>query len=78
MKKALIISAFAGCGKTWLVENQERFKYSMRDSDSSTYKKTEGWEKRYVENILQQANVSDRICFERNGCTGTSICNRRT
>lgn len=42
MKKALIISAFAGCGKTWLVENQERFKYSMRDSDSSTYKKTEG------------------------------------
>lgn len=39
MKKALIISAFAGCGKTWLVENQERFKYSMRDSDSSTYKK---------------------------------------
>jgi len=56
MKKTLLISAFAGCGKTWLVKNQERFKYSMRDSDSSTYEKTEGWEKRYIENILQQVN----------------------
>lgn len=55
MKKTLIISSFAGCGKTWLTNHQEEFGYTISDSDSSAYDKTPGWEKRYVASILEKA-----------------------
>lgn len=57
MKRTLLISAFAGCGKTWLTANQEQYGYAMRDSDSSSYKKSEGWEKRYIENLMNDAST---------------------
>lgn len=57
MKKTLIVSVFAGCGKTWLSTHQERFGYTMRDSDSSAYEKSKGWEKRYISNIIEQART---------------------
>ena len=55
MKKTLIISVFAGCGKTWLTKNQEKYGYTICDSDSSAYEKSKGWEKQYVENIIKQS-----------------------
>lgn len=56
-RKTLIVSAFAGCGKTWLAENQGSIGYSMRDSDSSYYEKTQGWESEYVSNIVEHAKL---------------------
>ncbi len=58
MKKTLIISAFTGSGKTWLVEHQEQFGYTMRDSDSSTYEHVKGWEKHYLSDIMKQVKSS--------------------
>lgn len=44
MKKTLIVSVFAGCGKTWLTQHQEQYGYMICDSDSSSYEKVNGWE----------------------------------
>lgn len=57
MKKTLIVSVFAGCGKTWLTKHQERFRYTIRDSDSSTYEKSDGWEKQYITDFVKQAKT---------------------
>lgn len=54
MRRTLIISAFAGCGKTWLTENQKQYGYTMCDSDSSIYQKTEGWERRYLKDVMER------------------------
>lgn len=37
MRRTMVVSVFAGCGKTWLTNHQNQYGYSMRDSDSSTY-----------------------------------------
>lgn len=42
MKKTMIISVFAGCGKTWLTQYQEQYGYTVCDSDSSSYEKVNG------------------------------------
>ena len=55
MKKTLIVSVFAGCGKTWLTKHQDQFNYTMRDSDSSTYEKVKGWEKEYISDFMKAA-----------------------
>lgn len=57
----MVVSVFAGCGKTWLANHQNKYGYSMRDSDSSTYEKTAGWEKEYgnKSGTLYCWNVSD-------------------
>lgn len=55
MKKTLIVSVFAGCGKTWLTKHQDQFNYTMRDSDSSTYEKAKGWEKEYISDFMKAA-----------------------
>lgn len=39
MRRTMVVSVFAGCGKTWLANHQNKYGYSMRDSDSSTYVK---------------------------------------
>lgn len=66
----MIISAFPGCGKTYLYKNQSKltFKYLGRnkvftfsDSDSSQYKKNNSWEKRYVDEILTKIGTVDFI-----------------
>ena len=53
-KKTLIVSAFTGCGKTYLTEHQVEYNYVICDSDSSSYKKTNGWEIKYVDDILKK------------------------
>lgn len=64
----MIISAFPACGKTYLYENQstldfkylgEEKKFTFCDSDSSQYEKTEGWEKRYVDDIELKLGTLD-------------------
>lgn len=55
MKKTLIVSVFAGCGKTWLTQHQEQYGYSVCDSDSSSYEKVNGWETHYITDILEKA-----------------------
>ncbi|MFR2369706.1 MAG: hypothetical protein ACLS8T_18735 [Anaerobutyricum sp.] len=50
----LIVSAFAGCGKTWLTEHQGQYGYTICDTDSSSYDKLTGWEKRYLTDIVKQ------------------------
>lgn len=55
MKKTLIVSVFAGCGKTWLAQHQEQYGYTVCDSDSSSYEKVNGWETHYVTDLLEKA-----------------------
>lgn len=66
----MIISAFPGCGKTYLYENQdklifkyigENIKFSFCDSDSSHYKKCKGWEKEYINDIEKKLGTVDFI-----------------
>lgn len=51
----MVVSVFTGCGKTWLANHQNKYGYSMRDSDSSTYEKTAGWEKEYINSFMEEA-----------------------
>lgn len=63
--KTCVISAFSGCGKTWLCEHQNdpnlifhkpyntiTRQLKIKDSDSSQYDKYDGWEKKYVDDLL--------------------------
>lgn len=59
MKRTMLVSAFAGCGKTWLVKNQEQFTFTMRDSDSSSYEKTNNWPTNYVNDIMDEIKTGE-------------------
>lgn len=41
-QKAIIVSAFAASGKTWLAENSKGLGYPLQDLDSSAYSKLPG------------------------------------
>ncbi len=60
-KKTLIISAFPGCGKTYLFNHQNEFGYTILDSDSSKFSKTSNWEKEYVDHITSNIGCVDFI-----------------
>lgn len=86
MKKTLIISAFPACGKTFLYRNQEQllFKsqnglqihYSFLDSDSSKFKKYDGWEKEYVNHIEENIGKVDFIFISQHDVVLQEIANR--
>lgn len=57
----LIISAFPGCGKTYIYNNQDKFGYKVMDSDSSTFAKHENWEEEYVKHIESNLGKYDFI-----------------
>ena len=69
--KTMIISAFPSCGKTYLYKNQNELTfpncngklihYSFIDSESSKYEKCDGWEKRYVDDIISHIGTVDFI-----------------
>ena len=69
MKKTLVVSAFPGCGKTFLYESQDKGfniqgsnkKISFIDSDSSSYAKTPDWERRYALDIKSKLGTVDFI-----------------
>lgn len=68
-KKTLVVSAFPGCGKTFLYENQDtgfnikgtNKKISFIDSDSSKYDKTSDWAYKYALDIKSQIGTVDFI-----------------
>ena len=60
-RKTMIISAFPGCGKTYLYDNQDKYNYKILDSDSSRYEKHEGWELEYVNHICENIGKYDFI-----------------
>ena len=80
MRRTMVVSVFAGCGKTWLTNHQNQYGYSMRDSDSSTYEKTAGWEKEYINSFMEEAksgkydlnNTSVAITQTGGGCRATN------
>lgn len=59
--KTMIISAFPGCGKTYIYENQSKYNYKIMDSDSSKFEKHDGWEFEYVEHIINNIGKYDFI-----------------
>lgn len=70
MKRTMIISAFPGCGKTYLYGHQNNLRFDYRgvsrafsfcDSDSSHYEKSQGWEKRYVDDIEKKIGTVDFV-----------------
>lgn len=74
MKNTMIISAFAGCGKTYLHENQGRLKFCcngqeksfvFHDADSSQYAKCEHWEKQYVDALEKQLGTVDFLLISQ-------------
>lgn len=70
-RKTMIISAFWGCGKTFLCSNQDvilfknsseiKSQYSFLNSDNSKYFKQDGWEKKYVDDIEKFIGTVDFI-----------------
>lgn len=56
MKRTMIVSAFTGCGKTFLAKGKN-CKYVVKDSDSSTYVKDSGWADCYVSNVMEYAKT---------------------
>lgn len=68
--KTLIISAFPGCGKTWMYKHQDALtfgppgesrEYSFIDSDSSKFNRCESWEKSYADYIESNIGKVDFI-----------------
>lgn len=57
----MIISAFPGCGKTYIYKNQKEYNYQVLDSDSSKFEKHDGWELEYVEYIKSNIGKYDFI-----------------
>ena len=55
--KALLVSAFPGCGKTWLYTNSGK---TVLDSDSSTFDKSD-FPQNYIEHIKQNIDKADII-----------------
>lgn len=61
MINTMIISAFPGCGKTYLFKNQEQLGYKILDSDSSKFERRDNWEKEYVDHIVDNIGKYDFI-----------------
>ena len=47
---------------------EDKYGYSMRDSDSSTYEKTAGWEKEYVNGFMEEAKSGKYDFKDRGAC----------
>lgn len=61
----IIISAFPGCGKTYFYRNQSLLGYSVLDLDSGLFKRYSGWEKIYVDSIVQNMGKYDFILISQ-------------
>lgn len=72
----MIVSAFSGCGKTYTYNNRNNnlgyrlygsyINSSFLDIDSSSYEKTDGWEKKYLDDVIEKCGTVDFIfvsCF---------------
>lgn len=66
MAKTMVISAYAGVGKSWLVQNKDeiskRYQFTCLDLDSSAYSKDdEQWVLHYIADIKKQIGIYDFI-----------------
>ncbi len=59
--KTLIISAFPGCGKTYLSEHSENIDYYVIDIDSTKFKHSIHWEIKYIDYITKNVGKYDFI-----------------
>lgn len=76
-KNTMIISAFPGCGKTYLYEHQNELGFNgyrkygkykrltFCDLESSQYEKREGWEMMYVDDIEKKVGIVDFILISQ-------------
>lgn len=62
---SIIISAFPGCGKTYLSEHKENFNYSIIDLESSLFKKSPNWECKYVDCIVSNMKSTNFILISQ-------------
>lgn len=63
--RTLIISAFPGCGKTYLTEHQKNLGYYIADIDSYKFKRGAHWEKKYVDYIVNNIGKYDFILISQ-------------
>ena len=73
----MMISAFAGCGKTYLFNEQHRMQfsyneetkyYSFLDSDSSKFEKEPNWVDTYMDHIKSKIGTVDFIFVANHDC----------
>lgn len=60
-----IISAFPGCGKTYLYNNQQIYGLKIIDAESHYFTKTYNWQKTYIKYIMQRLNDIDFILISQ-------------
>lgn len=75
--KTIIVSAFPGCGKTYLYANQDKYGYKIIDSDSSKFEKYDGWEKEYVDYISSNIGKYDFIFVSKHPVVLNELNNRK-
>lgn len=59
--KTVIISAFPGCGKTYLAENQKNLDYTIADIDSYKFAHEVQWVCKYIDYVLSNIGKYDFI-----------------
>jgi len=75
MKKALLVSAFPGTGKSEFFRlSEESDELTVLDSDSSTFDK-EGFPENYIEHIKSYLETSDVICISSDKEVRDSLMN---
>lgn len=60
VKSTILVSAFPGCGKSYLTENSGD--YTVLDSDSSTFDKSD-FPNNYINHIKENIGIADIICI---------------
>lgn len=75
--KTIIVSAFPGCGKTYLYRNQEKFGYKILDSESTKFSKHDGLEKEYIDYIASNIGRYDFIFVSKHPVVLQELKNRK-
>lgn len=82
----MVISAFPGCGKTYLCNHQDELEFnwlnepkhfSFYNLKSSNYKKTINWEKTYVDKLQGLAGKVDFVFIPRHNEIMQELYNRK-
>lgn len=65
-QKALIVSCFPGCGKTYCYQNQSRFPFPIIDIDSGSFEKEKGlWPMNYISCIVSNLNKRNIVLISQ-------------
>lgn len=55
----LILSAFPGCGKTYLYQNQSYYRYSILEIESHSFSKNLNWGEIYADSVEENIRKYD-------------------